>query len=189
MKNKVSIIIIFLVVSFSSIFAQDQAEMMKKWQEAISPGPMHQLLSKMVGEWETEMIMLDQSGKELKSNGVAKTESILGGRYLLTSQSGTMMGMPFEGKGLDAYDNVAKEFVSIWVDNMGTGVTIMKGFYDEKTQTLNYTGESMDPMTGQLVKYRSVTKHENNNKVIFEMFSNQGGQDMKMFTMIYNRKK
>lgn len=100
-----------------------------------------------------------------------------------------MMGMPFEGKGLDAYDNVTKEFVSVWIDNMGTGVTVMKGNYDEKTKTFNYIGESIDPMTGQLVKYRSVTKHENNDKIVFEMYTNQGGQEAKMFTMIYTRKK
>lgn len=189
MKNKVTIIIGLFLISISTLVAQDQAEMMKKWQESMTPGPMHQLLSVMVGEWNIETIMLDPSGSEMKSKGVSQTESILGGRYFLTTQSGSMMGMPFEGKGLDAYDNVIKEFVSVWIDNMGTGVTVMKGNYDEKTKTFNYIGESIDPMTGQLVKYRSVTKHENNDKIVFEMYTNQGGQEAKMFTMIYTRKK
>jgi len=189
MKNKVTIIIGLFLISISTLVAQDQAEMMKKWQESMTPGPMHQLLSVMVGEWNIETIMLDPSGSEMKSKGFSKTESILGGRYFLTTQSGSMMGMPFEGKGLDAYDNVTKEFVSVWIDNMGTGVTVMKGNYDEKTKTFNYIGESIDPMTGQLVKYRSVTKHENNDEIVFEMYTNQGGQEAKMFTMIYTRKK
>ncbi len=32
------------------------------------------------------------------------------------------MGMPFEGMGIDGYDNLAKQYVSTWVDNMGTGI-------------------------------------------------------------------
>ncbi|MFZ5948659.1 MAG: DUF1579 domain-containing protein [Stygiobacter sp.] len=185
--SKFFFVLFSLIYSVNSI-AQDQEQMMKKWQEAITPGKMHELLSKMVGEWDTEMTLIDPSGQEMKSKGVSKTESILGGRYFLTSQSGMMMGMPFEGKGLDAYDNVAKEFVSIWVDNMGTGVTVMKGYYDEKTKTLNYKGESLDAMTGQAVIYRTVTKIDNDNKISFDMYSIQNGKEAKMFTMIYTRK-
>jgi len=37
------------------------------------------------------------------------------------------MGMPFEGMGLDGYDNASKEYISIWIDNMGTGIMYMKG--------------------------------------------------------------
>lgn len=85
MKNKVTIIIDLFLISISTLVAQDQAEMMKKWQESMTPGPMHQLLSVMVGEWNIETIMLDPSGGEMKSKGVSQTESILGGRYFLTT--------------------------------------------------------------------------------------------------------
>jgi hypothetical protein len=71
---------------------------------------------------------------------------------------------------------------------MGTGVTVMKGYYDEKTKTLNYKGESLDAMTGQTVSYRTVTKIDNDNKISFDMYSIQNGKEAKMFTMIYTRK-
>lgn len=186
--NKMLAAILFLI-SFVTLSAQDQAEMMKKWQDAMTPGPMHQLLNKMVGDWNTEMIMEGMGGQQMKSEGTSKTEAILGGRYFITTQSGSMMGMPFEGRSLDAYDNVAKEFVSIWIDNMGTGVTIMKGQYDDKAKMFNYSGESMDAMSGMMVKYHSTNKFENDDKVVFEMYSSQGGQATKMFTMTYTRKK
>lgn len=188
MKSIKSIIFIsFLIII--NINAQDQADMMKKWKEAVTPGRMHELLSKMVGEWDTEMTFIEQTGQEMKSKGFVKTEEILGGRYFLTSQNGTMMGMPFEGKGLDAYDNVSKEFISVWVDNMGTGITVMKGYYDEKTNSFNYKGESLDPISGKVVTYRTILKIENDNKMNFEMFSNQSGIETKMFTMVYTKRK
>lgn len=186
---KKSILLIIVLLFSMKVNSQDQSEMMKSWQESISPGEMHKLLSKMVGEWNTEMIMNDQTGKEIKSKGISKTESILGGRYFLTTQSETVMGMPFEGKGLDAYDNIAKEFISVWIDNMGTGVIVMKGYFDEKNNMLVYSGDGVDPMTKEKVTYRSMSKFENDDKLVFEMYANQGGQEAKMFTMIYYRKK
>jgi hypothetical protein len=30
--------------------------------------------------------------------------------------------MPFEGRGTEAYDNITKQYVNTWIDNMGTGI-------------------------------------------------------------------
>jgi hypothetical protein len=98
-----------------------------------------------------------------------------------------MMGMPFEGMGIDAYDNLAKEFVSIWIDNFGTGIMVMKGKYDEASKTFTFRGESIDPMTGQLIKYRSVSKWVDDNTTRFEMYGELSGKEEKMFEMVYTR--
>lgn len=178
---------LFMCMMFVTIQAQDQ-EAMQKWMESIQPGPMHQMMSKMVGKWKTVMVMVDPaSGQEMKSEGTASFEPILGGRYIKSTHSSSMMGMPFEGLGIDAYDNVAKEFVSIWVDNMGTGIMVMKGQYDEKTKTVVTSGESIDPMSGQPMKYRSVSKWVDDNTAVFDMYATIGGQESKMFTMTYTR--
>lgn len=178
---------LFMCMMFVTIQAQDQ-EAMQKWMESMTPGTMHQMMSKMVGKWKTAMVMVDPaSGQEMKSEGTANFESILGGRYIKSSHSSTIMGMPFEGVGIDAYDNVAKEFVSIWVDNMGTGIMVMRGQYDEKTKTLTTSGESVDPMSGQPMKYRSVSKWVDDNTAVFDMYATMNGQESKMFTMTYTR--
>jgi hypothetical protein len=39
----------------------------------------------------------------------AKNEMIMGGRYLMGSYKGEMMGMPFEGYSMTGYDNAAKK--------------------------------------------------------------------------------
>lgn len=166
--------VLLLVVNLQ---AQNQQEEMKAYMESISPGPMHKMLAKMSGEWKTVTTFLDPAtGGEMKSEGAATFEIILGGRYMKSIHSGTMMGMPFEGFGLDAYDNVAKEFVSIWADNMGTGIMLMKGKYDEKTNSLTFTGEGLEPMSKQMMKYRSVSKWINDSHTVFEMFGTMNGQ-------------
>jgi hypothetical protein len=181
---------IVMLIAVSVMYGQDQAEMMRKWQESINPGPMHQMLAKMVGNWKTVMIMPNpMTGEEIKSEGSMTVEALLGGRYFKSTQSGNMMGMPFEGVGMDGYDNVAKEFVTIWMDNMGTGIMMMKGSFNETEKTFVYKGESLDPMSGKFVKYRSVTKALDDDHINFDMYTSQGGEETKAFTMKYERVK
>ena len=47
--------------------------------------------------------------------------------------------MPFEGMGIVGYDNLLKKFVSVWIDNMGTGLMPGTGTYDAATKTYTYT--------------------------------------------------
>lgn len=179
----------FLILLGYNTQAQDQEEAMKAWMEYMTPGPMHQMMAKMAGDWKTVTTFVDPAtGSEMKSEGVATFELILDGRYLKSVHTGNMMGMPFEGYGIDAYDNGTKEFVSIWFDNMGTGIMMMKGKYDEKTNSLTFTGEGYDPSAGKPMKYRSVSKWIDDNKTVFDMFGEMNGQEMKMFTMEYTRK-
>jgi len=76
------------VILFSSSvsFAQqgDQAEMMKKWQEYMTPGPVHQQFAKMAGNWKATVTQY-MGGQESKSEGTATYEMALGGRYLHSS--------------------------------------------------------------------------------------------------------
>ena len=48
-----------LLFAGSSIFAQDnsQQDMMQAWQAYMTPGPMHAMLAKAVGEWKTDITM------------------------------------------------------------------------------------------------------------------------------------
>ncbi|MEG8946360.1 DUF1579 domain-containing protein [Rosettibacter firmus] len=178
-----------LFLSCVVIYAQDQQDMMKAWMEYMTPGPMHELLSKNVGTWKVDMTMYDiYTGSENKIEGTSVTESILGGRYFKTTYSADMMGMPFEGIAIDGYDNKEKKFYSYWIDNMGTGMLIMKGDFDNATKTFTYTGESFDPMTGKQLKIRSVTKIIDENKFSNEMFSIFEDKEYKMFDAVYTRK-
>ena len=65
----------------------------------------------------------------------------MGGRYQEGTYSGDMFGMPFEGRGMVAYDNATEEFVSTWIDNMGTGMMVTKGKYDEALIIMKKLGD------------------------------------------------
>ena len=188
MKPSRMFLLIFILSAFVSLNAQDQGDMMKKWQDYMTPGPNHQLLTKMVGEWKGEITNF-QGGQEMKAEGVAKYEMILGGRYLESSFSASMMGMPMEGFGLDAYDNATKEFISVWLDNMGTGVLVLKGTLDEKTRTITYLGSMVDPMTSKETKVKTVNTLVDDNKSVFDMYTIADGKEVKNMTVVYTRIK
>src|ERR1041384_6297943 len=122
-------------------------EQMKAWMEYSTPGPMQQLLAKYNGEWTEEVTMwMDPAAAPTKSIASCSTQMIMGDRYQESKSRGDFNGMPFEGTSIVGYDNGKKVFVSTWIDNMGTGIMYMEGKYDEKTKTVNFTGNMYDPM-------------------------------------------
>lgn len=191
LKSLLSLIIFAVILLSSSLsFAQqgDQAEMMKKWQEYMTPGAVHQQFAKMVGSWKASVTSY-MDGQEMKSEGTAVHEMILGGRYLRSTFKGNMMGMPFEGMSLDAFDNATKEYINVWIDSFGTGIMHMKGKMDEKSKEIVYTGSMVDPMTGKDSMVKNVIKNIDDDNQIMVMYVVDGGKEVKNMQINYTRVK
>ena len=61
------------------------------------------------------------------SEGSSENRWVLGGRYLQQIYKGSSMGMPFEGIGYTAYDNVQEQYLGFWMDSFGTGLMTTEG--------------------------------------------------------------
>jgi Protein of unknown function (DUF1579) len=186
--------LMFLIsISFPS-FAQDDAAsqdaMMKAWQEYMTPGPMHQMLAKGVGEWTADVKMWMEPGKPpTESSGTGEIKSILGGRYFAGTYNGTFNGMTMTGQEITGYDNAKKKFFNTWIDNFGTGIMHLEGTYDERTKTYSYSGTEVDPMSGNDVPVRETIQIVNNDHHHMEMFMTKEGQEFKTMEIDYTRKK
>jgi len=181
----------FSLLIISNVFAQEGGEQspeMQAWIEYMTPGPMHEMMSKTTGEWNVNTkYWMDPAGEPMETEGKATVEMILGGRYMKSTHTGTMMGMPFEGISLQGYDNATGEFTSIWIDNMGTGFSISKGKYDEATNSINFEGSMLDPITKNDLNFRQVVKTIDDNHFMFEMYMNYNGQEFKSMVVDYSR--
>jgi len=181
-----------LVVLFSfTSFAQDssQDEMMKQWQTYMTPGPEHKMLAEMVGEWEGEISMwMDPSQPPQTMMGTTKYESVLGGRYIVGHYSGEMMGMPFNGMDLTGFDNALKVYQNVWIDNMGTGMMILDGTFDNNTNTVIYLGKMVTP-GGEKVDVKTTLHIIDKDHSTFEMFTNSGNGEIKTMEIKYKRKQ
>ena len=186
-------LIIFAVSLFniSTTFAQEGGEQsaeMLAWMEYMTPGPMHEMMAKTTGEWNVNTkFWMDPAGEPMETEGKATVEMILGGRYMKSTHTGTMMGMPFEGINLQGYDNASGEFTAIWIDNMGTGISVSKGKYDEATNSINFEGSMFDPMKKEDISFRQVVKIIDNHHHLFEMHMNYNGNEFKSMVVEYTR--
>jgi hypothetical protein len=193
MKRITITICALLLCSFSfQLLAQSDEEKaaMQKWQEYMTPGDIHKLFAKDNGEWNEEITMwMAPNTDPVKSTATVVNTMLLGGRYQQSKHSGNMMGMPFEGIGTIGYDNAKKAIISTWIDNMGTGIMYMEGTYDQASKTINLSGTSVDPMTGNNMKVREVFKWIDDNTQQMEMYMTQNGQEFKTMEIKLTRKK
>ena len=170
--------------------AAAEQEMMKKWQEAATPGEAHKRLESLVGNWShTVRWSMTPDEKPTESKGTNTNTMILGGRFLKQETQGEAMGQPFEGLGISGYDNVRKEYNSVWIDSMGTGMMTGTGQFDAAQNAITEKGEFSCPITGnQHMIYRSVWKIIDPNHYTYEMYTAApDGKEFRSMDIAYER--
>jgi hypothetical protein len=181
-----AVLINFLLLNTS---ARAQSGEEKAWMDYMTPGNVHQMIAKSDGEWSFDMTMwMKPDAPPTNSTGTTVNKMILGGRYQESVHKSTMMGMPFEGHGLLAYDNAKKIFQSSWVDNMGTGIMNMEGPWDEATKSITFTGKMVDPMTGKDMGVKEIFKMVDDNHHVMEMYMTNDGKEFTTMEIKFTRK-
>lgn len=100
-----------------------------------------------------------------------------------------MMGQPYSGVGISAYDNLRKRYVSTWIDTMGTGIFMMEGTASADGKTITLKGQHAEPGGGHMT-HRAVWKIVDSNTQTFDMYgAHRGGKEMKMMEITYTRKR
>lgn len=167
----------------------DSATMMKAWMDFATPGDMHKWMSQYDGTWTGEVKSFMNPGQPpVISTATVTSKMAMNGLYQLTDYSGTMMGQPFMGHGILAYDNAKKHFVNTWIDNLGSGIVIMHGNWDEGAKTLRLKGTQTDPVTGKDSGIREDIMFPDNNTQTITMYGDMGGQEMKFMEATFKRK-
>ncbi len=146
------------------------------------PGAEHKALHRSVGTWDATVEMMGETSK-----GTMIVELGPGGFTTLTRYEGSMMGGPFEGRGIDGYDASKKKYVAIWTDSMSAAPVFTEGTWDEKSSTLTMQGEMLG-MSGKMEKAKFVTKWTGNDTMDFEIFApGPDGKDASMGKIHYAR--
>ena len=170
----------------------DSATMMAKMMEYGTPGEMHKMLASWDGTWTGETTMWEYDGAApKKSTGIGVNKMIMGGKYQHSTHKGEMMGMPFEGEGITAYDNSTKQFTSTWIDNWSTGIMTMKGNWDAGSKTLTFTGSYPDMFRpGKECHMKQVIKVIDDNTQQMDMYGpdQKTGKEYKMMEIVMKRK-
>jgi len=170
--------------------APDMKAMEEAMTKAATPGPNHKLLDRAVGDFTyTIKMWMAPGAPPMESTGTSHAEWILGGRYVQGTVKGDMMGMAFEGRSTDGYDNVLKKFVNTWVDNMGTGIMTGTGTCDDSGKVCTMNLEGSDPMSGGTVKSKTVTTYMDNGYKMEMFMVGPDGSEMKNMELVATKKK
>ena len=193
MRNRFRLVaamaLIGTVLSAAPVSAQEPAKTMEEgegtvmaaYMAAATPGAEHGRLAAMTGKYTvTVKWWMDPSAEPQVSTASVERKMILGGRYLVAKHDGQVMGQPFEGMGMTAYDNVEQQYVSTWMDTMGTGIMRMTGNFDAYGKVLTMWGESMDPYTKKATKMKITTIVTDTGEVSEMYMIGDDGSEWKM---------
>jgi hypothetical protein len=150
---------------------QTKQEMMEAYMKMMAVNENHAFFKNFEGDWDVRTTAWMQPGAEptVTQNG-AKAELIFGGRFLKVNFKGSMFGQAFEGLQIIGYDNFYKKYMSFWIDSSSTSFYLTKGTRDEAKNVITEIGLWPDPMTGEKMKVRTVTKLISRNEYVFEMY-------------------
>ena len=163
-KGTGAVLVWTLVMMGAPLVAQEK----QKPPEMPKPSPEMAKLDFFEGTWTCEGKMNDSPmGPGGKMSSTVRVRDDLNGHFQSGSVKGTMANMPpFEGMFHTTYDSGAKQFVMLWVDNMGAWAkSNSSGWQGDK---MAFEGEQH--MGGQTMKGRDTFMRSGSDtmKHIFE---------------------
>ncbi len=168
---------------------QDQAAIAQRWMEFMTPGAEHELLKQRVGKWAVTMEMWPAPGTDMiATSGTSEVKSMMDGRYLAQTTKASFQDQPFEGLSIVGFDKLKKKFVSVWIDNFGTGFTVSTGSYDEEQKQFEYSTMSPDVVRGQYKRTRMVERIVSEDEWTVEIYdTSPDGVEYKTMKAVYKR--
>jgi hypothetical protein len=175
--------------SGSGTSGANQQEIMKKMEAAGRPGPAHQALDALTGDWKAEVkCWADPAGSPEVTQGTASAHWKFNGRFLEEEFHGEMMGKSFTGCTLLGYDNTKQTFNCVWVSDTQTSMFTSEGKGDSGNKVITLEGSTSCPATGRKdVQMKTVLRILNRDKHVLEMFDGSQG-NAKTMEITYTRK-
>src|ERR1041384_2374047 len=164
-------------------------EVRKRVEAAGTPGPAHQALGALVGDWKAEVkCWMDPGEPPQVSQGKAHAGMAFKGRFLEEEFYGEMMGRPFTGRTLLGFDNTKQTFNSVWVSDTQTSLFVSEGKGDHGYKTITLEGRASCAGSGRTdVLMKTVYGVITPDKHILEMFDASKGGNAKTMEITYTR--
>lgn len=170
--------------------SEEAAKRMAAMLTAGQPGLEHQKMMARTGTWDLDVkFWMGPGAPEQSSKAEATIAPILGGRFLEERVKGEFFGSPFEGFGITGYDNAAKQFVGLWIDNMMTGFLESRGTAAADGKSITSTNTMTNPETGKPETSRSVWTMVDPTTMKYETFDKgPDGKEFKAMEITYKRR-
>jgi hypothetical protein len=142
------------------------------------PGPKHDWLQQLVGNWETEVeCRIDPSNRPMKAQGTESVRSI-GGLWIVAEGESAIMDKPMRSILTLGYDLEQKKYIGTWISSCMTYLWQYEGSVDLATETLTLETEGPSPHSpGTVAKFKEVMEVKSGQHRVFT--SSMQGQDGK----------
>jgi hypothetical protein len=145
--------LLFSVAPLGSVAARErppQSSDMPAAQRLAMPGPEHQWLEPLVGDWDVEMLVYpSRAAQPIVSRELRATRRwILDGRYLREELRGSFAGAPASRDGVLGYNRLERRMEWVTVDTFEPGQMIYLGRGAETAKKFSVFGESVEAGMG-----------------------------------------
>jgi hypothetical protein len=165
---------------------QPSQEQMQEMMGA-KPGPEHERLAKLAGNFTIETTYTGMGPEPQKSTGEATAAMTLGGRFLEIRETGKMGPDSMEAVQIWGFNNGSKKYESIWRYTMSTAIMAMRGRSADGGTTIECEAH-YDDATGKPVTMNVRFLHESDERFTIELTSKDDtGHEVRMES-VYSRK-
>jgi hypothetical protein len=126
-------------------------KMMEMQKKLASPGEHHKAMERFVGTWDVEIRIFAMPGEApMVTKATAEYAWLMPGLWLSQRVKGTMMGEPYEGFGIDGFDNYKKNYVSCYVQSNTSAMVHTQGIVVDPAGKVQVSYGTIDEwMTGE----------------------------------------
>ena len=158
-------------------------------EEYPKPGPEHDLLKQMAGEWDAKMTCnFPGTDGPIETTGSYSAKLDVGGFFLIGQFKSEFFGQPFKGHSITGYNQFEKKYKGVWVDSMGPYLynTTAEFSKDGKTYKEKMTGPGPD---GKPINFRSVIEIKDDDHMQMTMYMiGEDDKESQMMKIDYTRK-
>lgn len=131
-------------------------EQVRELSEASRPGPMHQRLDALVGDWNVRLcdVAADQGERDL-AHGEAHIEWVHERRFLAWRATLELAGST---SGFVGYDQRSKQYQLLMISSLSSGMGVASGYGDLDGQGIRFSQEMLDPGTGARLRMTSILR-------------------------------
>lgn len=154
------------------------------------PGPEHEQLKPFEGTFRAQVKIWMGPGDPMVSTGTMENTMDLGGRFLRQTYTGDPSQGPFpnfEGRGFWGYNQIAKQYEGVWIDNASSVMQTDAGTIDSTGKVWTMSGAVPDPQTGASITKKSIITLQDDDHHRIEMYFVKDGQEFKGMEIEYTR--
>ncbi len=180
---KVTAAMVVLVTAPAAAQDMPDSTQMARMMELAQPGPEHERLAALTGEWDVTLQMPGMS-----FTATAENHTIMGGRFLSSTVTGSAGGMPFEALTIMGYDRGPGMFTAVGFDTFGTFYVTGAGPWDDAEERAVLRGSYDDPVTGHAHEYEFIWTTPAPDRYTWSVVFLDGGQRQTVMQGEYRRR-